>query len=177
MTSPLPSEFASTVIESVLSLFEECLEESDRAEHGLQGACFAFGELGRRGLIREDEEVKRLLEGVMQVRLDSGHYELLEIADLVDRLVQALLFDRRRNMQTIGSSVRDSAAYVLWSLARTLTPDQTRPYAQQLATRLVCVAVFDREVSIRRAASAAFQEAVGRWVSTYGCYQSLTSVG
>ncbi|GAA5841004.1 hypothetical protein JCM5353_004871 [Sporobolomyces roseus] len=141
LTSPLPSEFASTVIESVLSLFEECLEESDRAEHGLQGACFAFGELGRRGLIRDEEEVKRLLEGVMK----------------------ALLFDRRRNMQTIGSSVRDSAAYVLWSLARTLTPDQARPYAQQLAERLVCVAVFDREVSIRRAASAAFQEAVGRW--------------
>ena len=68
-------------------------------------------------------------------------------------------------MQTIGTSVRDSAAYVLWSLARTLTPQQVRPFSQQLAERLACVAVFDREVSIRRAASAAFQEAVGRWVS------------
>lgn len=68
-------------------------------------------------------------------------------------------------MQTIGTSVRDSAAYVLWSLARTLTPQQVQPYSQQLAERLVCIAVFDREVSIRRAASAAFQEAVGRWVS------------
>jgi len=79
-------------------------------------------------------------------------------------------------MQTIGSSVRDSAAYVLWSLARTLTPDQARPYAQQLAERLVCVAVFDREVSIRRAASAAFQEAVGRWVSTSLPLQSLSKL-
>ncbi|GAA5967479.1 hypothetical protein JCM3765_004681 [Sporobolomyces pararoseus] len=141
LTSPLSADFASTVIESVLSLFEECLEESDRAEHGLQGACFAFGELGRRGLIKSDEEIGRLLQGVMK----------------------ALLFDRRRNMQTIGTSVRDSAAYVLWSLARTLSPRQAQPYNQQLAERLVCVAVFDREVSIRRAASAAFQEAVGRW--------------
>ncbi|GAA5987294.1 hypothetical protein JCM5350_008137 [Sporobolomyces pararoseus] len=141
LTSPLPPDFASTVIESILSLFEECLEESDRAEHGLQGACFAFGELGRRGLINSDEEIGRLLQGVMK----------------------ALLFDKRRNMQTIGTSVRDSAAYVLWSLARTLTPQQVRPFSQQLAERLACVAVFDREVSIRRAASAAFQEAVGRW--------------
>ncbi|GAA5874980.1 hypothetical protein JCM16303_004967 [Sporobolomyces ruberrimus] len=141
LTLPLPSDFASTVIESVLGIFEECLEESDRAEHGLQGACFAFGELGRRGLITNDEQIGRLLEGVMK----------------------ALLFDRRRNMQTIGTSVRDSAAYVLWSLSRTLTPAQAQPYAQKLAERLVCVAVFDREVSIRRAASAAFQEAVGRW--------------
>ncbi|GAA5901543.1 Cin1p [Sporobolomyces salmoneus] len=141
LTSPLPSDFASTVVESVLSMFEECLEESDRAEHGLQGACFAFGELGRRKLLEGEEEIGRLLRGVMK----------------------ALLFDKRRNMQTIGASVRDSAAYVLWSLARTLTPTQVQPYAQQLAERLACVAVFDREVSIRRAASAAFQEAVGRW--------------
>ncbi|GAA5930095.1 Cin1p [Sporobolomyces koalae] len=141
LTLPLPAVFATNVIESVLSLFDECLSDSDRAEHGLQGACFAFGELGRRGLICSDDEVGRLLQCVLQ----------------------ALLFDRRRNMQTVGTSVRDSAAYVLWSLARTLNPDQVRPYAQQLAERLICVAVFDREVSIRRAASAAFQEAVGRW--------------
>lgn len=69
LTSPLPADFASTVIASVLSLFEECLEESDRAEHGLQGACFAFGELGRRELIQSDEEIRRLLGGVMKVSI------------------------------------------------------------------------------------------------------------
>ncbi|GAA6060441.1 hypothetical protein JCM10212_000034 [Sporobolomyces blumeae] len=142
LTSPLPASFASDVLSSILSLFEECLSEADRTEHGLQGACFAFGEMGRRGIMTSGaEDTGRLLEGVMQ----------------------ALLFDRRRNMQTIGTSVRDSAAYVLWSLARTLTPAEVQPFAQRLAERLVCVALFDREVSIRRAASAAFQEGVGRW--------------
>ncbi|GAA5945250.1 hypothetical protein JCM1841_001512 [Sporobolomyces salmonicolor] len=141
ITSLLPVSFASEIVDAVLGIFEDGLEDSDRAEHGLQGACFAFGELGRRGKIREREQVDRLLKGVMQ----------------------ALLLDHRRNMQTIGSSVRDSAAYVLWSLARTLSPSQAQPYAQKLAERLVCVALFDREVAIRRAASAAFQEGVGRW--------------
>ncbi|GAA5904049.1 hypothetical protein JCM5296_002517 [Sporobolomyces johnsonii] len=141
ITSLLPVSFASEIVDAVLGIFEEGLGDSDRAEHGLQGACFAFGELGRRGKIREEEQVDRLLKGVMQ----------------------ALLLDHRRNMQTIGSSVRDSAAYVVWSLARTLSPSQARSYARQLAERLVCVALFDREVAIRRAASAAFQEGVGRW--------------
>ncbi|CEQ43072.1 SPOSA6832_04967 [Sporobolomyces salmonicolor] len=150
ITSLLPVSFASEIVDAVLGIFEDGLEDSDRAEHGLQGACFAFGELGRRGKIREREQVDRLLKGVMQRESDDGHE-------------QALLLDHRRNMQTIGSSVRDSAAYVLWSLARTLSPSQAQLYAQKLAERLVCVALFDREVAIRRAASAAFQEGVGRW--------------
>lgn len=76
---------------------------------------------------------------------------------------QALLFDKKRGVQSVGSNVRDSAAYVLWSLARTLSPGQARPHANKLATGLVCVALFDRDIHIRRAASAAYQEAVGRW--------------
>jgi len=76
---------------------------------------------------------------------------------------KALLFDRKRGVQSVGSNVRDSAAYVLWSLARALRPDQARPHASALATGLVAAALFDREIHIRRAASAAFQEAVGRW--------------
>ena len=80
-------------------------------------------------------------------------------------MYKALHFDRKRGVQSIGSGVRDSAAYVLWSLARTLSPQQVEPFASQLAIHLVSVSLFDREIQIRRAASAAFQESVGRLVS------------
>ncbi len=75
---------------------------------------------------------------------------------------QALVFDVRRGAHSIGSNVRDAAAYLLWSLARAGSPSDIAPFANEIATQLVAVACYDREVSIRRAASAAFQEHVGR---------------
>ena len=50
-------------------------------------------------------------------------------------------------------------------LARTQDVTLLKSHASDLARRLVTVALFDREIHIRRAASAAFQEHVGRTVS------------
>ena len=79
--------------------------------------------------------------------------------------IQALTFDIRRATHSIGSNVRDAASYVLWSLSRACPPALLRPYADSMATSMICAACFDREVGVRRAASAAFQEGVGRLVS------------
>lgn len=59
--------------------------------------------------------------------------------------------------------MRDAACYVVWSLARAYSSAALAPYAHSLATTLVTVTLLDREIPIRRAASAAFQECVGRW--------------
>ncbi len=79
-------------------------------------------------------------------------------------LSKALYFDVRRGANSVGISVRDSAAYVLWTLARVPDHSVLKPHAAALAQKLANVALLDREISIRRAASAAFQEHVGRMV-------------
>ena len=79
---------------------------------------------------------------------------------------QALYFDLRKGAQSIGSNVRDAAAHVIWALARSQNQSALVPHAANLEQRLATVALFDREIHIRRAASAAFQEHVGRTVSS-----------
>ena len=63
---------------------------------------------------------------------------------------------------SVGSHVRDAACYVCWSFARAYEPGQMKRYVVDIATSLLITTVFDREVNCRRAASAAFQENVGR---------------
>ncbi|KAJ2636848.1 hypothetical protein GGF44_003049, partial [Coemansia sp. RSA 1694] len=76
-----------------------------------------------------------------------------------------LTYEIQRGDYSVGSNVRDAACYVMWSFARVSDAATKGLFGEMrtmLATALVSVAVFDREPNVRRAASAAFQEHVGR---------------
>ncbi|TFK86795.1 ARM repeat-containing protein [Polyporus arcularius HHB13444] len=142
----LPVDFADQVLQQVLHLFSihsiavaSLYDMPSVAEGTWHGACLACAEMARRGLIPDQR-----------------------LAELIGWLHKALYFDIRKGAHSIGSNVRDAASYVLWSLARAQSVDALRPHALELARRLVAVSLFDREIQIRRAASAAFQEYVGR---------------
>ncbi|KAJ7175827.1 armadillo-type protein [Mycena filopes] len=142
----LPAEFADQVLETLMGLFAihsiaaaSLYDLPAIAESTWHGACLACAEMARRGLVAN-----------------------AALPTLIDWLSKALYFDLRKGAHSIGSSVRDAAAYVLWALARAQDPAALAPHADSLACRLVTVALFDREIHIRRAASAAFQEHVGR---------------
>ena len=79
-----------------------------------------------------------------------------------------MFFDVRKGAASVGSNVRDASFYVVWSMARAEDINAMEPFALELAQNLMKVALFDREIHIRRAASAAFQENVGRMVRS-GC--------
>ena len=134
ITARLPKDSADDVVDFLFDLFD--LTQSDGAWHG---GCLAVAELARRGLILPERLSK-----------------VVELTSL------AFVYDERRGNFSVGSHVRDAACYVSWSLARAFSPEILAPYLPKLASSLLTVAVFDREVNCRRAASAAFQENIGR---------------
>ncbi|KAG8909114.1 hypothetical protein FRC00_010736 [Tulasnella sp. 408] len=143
----LPEDYASQILETVIGLFsihafdgaggvQDLPPASEATWHGATLAC---AEIARRGLV-DDEQ----------------------LPELIDWLKRGLYFDIRKGAHSIGSNVRDAVCYVLWAMARAQGKESFRPFSLEMARRLVTVSVFDREVHVRRAASAAFQEHVGR---------------
>ena len=76
--------------------------------------------------------------------------------------MQGLVFEQEKSTYSVGSHVRDAAAYLCWSMSRAFSEDILKPFLSDLAKALVTASLFDRELNVRRAASAAFQECVGR---------------
>ncbi|XP_042576028.1 tubulin-specific chaperone D [Cyprinus carpio] len=137
VTGRLPKQLADEVVESVLECFS--FQETDNAWHG---GCLAFAELGRRGLLLPSR-----------------------LSDVVPLIIRALTYDEKRGACSLGSNVRDAACYVCWAFARAYEPSELKPYVNQIASALVIATVFDRNITCRKAASAAFQENVGRQVT------------
>ena len=90
ITGRLSKDFGDQIVQQILDIFDD--SENDSAWHG---GCLALAELCRRGLL-------------LPARLDS----------VVPILEKALLLDINRGNHTVGSHVRDSACYVVWSFAR-----------------------------------------------------------
>ena len=134
VTSRLALEMADDVVVSVLELLTS--QEEANAWHG---GCLALAELSRRGLL-------------LPTRL----------VEVLPRITIALHYDVARGAASVGTHVRDAACYVCWAFARAFEPCVMVPHVAQLAQALLTVVCLDREVNCRRAASAAFQENVGR---------------
>ncbi|KAK9710946.1 Tubulin folding cofactor D C terminal [Popillia japonica] len=134
VTSRLNKELADDVVGSILELFNP--RESDSSWHG---GCLALAELGRRGLLLPQR-----------------------LPEVVPVIMKALTYDEPRGYASVGSHIRDSACYVCWSFARAYETEILKPYVNDIASGLLVMACFDREINCRRAASAAFQENVGR---------------
>nr|XP_023027464.1 tubulin-specific chaperone D [Leptinotarsa decemlineata] len=129
----LPKELADDVVGSVLEEF------NSRDSDGWHGGCLALAELGRRGLLLPER-----------------------LPEVVPVVLKALVFDEPRGSSSVGSHIRDAACYDCWSFSRAYESHVLQPYVNEIASTLLVVACFDKEINCRRAASAAFQENVGR---------------
>lgn len=141
LTARLPKELARDVADSVVALLTEDELAQARPDASWQGACLAIAELARRGLLLPAET---------------------PFQQALNAVQSAACFDVRRGATTVGQNVRDAACYVVWSIARAYDAQHVAPFASCIASAMVPLALLDREVNCRRAASAALQECVGR---------------
>lgn len=147
ITQRLPQELAQDVIGSIIELFQENtfvnkanqLDLSAVSDQTWHGASLAVAELARRGLLLPDR-----------------------LKETIPWILRGLKFDLKRGSHSIGAHVRDACCYVCWAFARAYAPEIMQPFVAEIAQNLVVVSVFDREINVRRASSAAFQENVGR---------------
>ncbi|XP_057830679.2 tubulin-folding cofactor D isoform X2 [Cryptomeria japonica] len=134
VTGRLTAVLADEVLASILELFSP--GEGDGSWHG---GCLALAELARRGLLLPER-----------------------LPEVVPVIIKALHYDVRRGPHSVGSHVRDAAAYVCWAFGRAYSHSVMKGILEELAPHLLTIACYDREVNCRRAAAAAFQENVGR---------------
>lgn len=121
VTLRLPKELADEVVGSVLELFSP--REGDGAWHG---GCLTLAELGRRGLLLPQR-----------------------LPEVVPVVIKALTYDEPKGYASVGTHVRDSACYVAWAFARAYDIDVLKPYVKDIATALLIVTCFDREVRFK----------------------------
>lgn len=179
----LDGELAAEIIEAILaSLNENILLEDIRTGH-LSAAV---------ELINVDPtRYKRNVNAVNPLRWHGAmltlSYTLFkrspppeQLQTILEALLTGLTFEQRSSVGTsLGVSVRDAACFGIWSLARKYTTQEvnaaklqitfrpaqstsTECTLQQIATELVLASCLDPSGNLRRGASAALQELIGR---------------
>lgn len=130
----LPTAFAEEVMEAVMEVFA-----NDYSDAHWHGGLLTIAELCRRSLV-----------------------DTALLARVVPIVAQGLAYDLSKGTYSVGAHVRDAACYTCWSIARAYDAADLTEHVRQLSVSLIVTALFDREVNVRRAAAAAFQECVGR---------------
>lgn len=130
----LPYSYATQPVEYTFSLFD------DVDNYNLiNGACLTFAEFTLRGVFLPSTMIR-----AMPIILNS------------------LIYDVQLGSHSVAENVRDAGCFICWAIARTYDGSHLQDVCIELAQQLVNVFLFDRSVNIRRSASAAFQEGVGR---------------
>ena len=71
--------------------------------------------------------------------------------EFVPVLEKALVYDINLGNHSVGAHVRDAACYVVWSFTRAYVLDIMRLHFLKMASKLINISLFDREVNCRRA--------------------------
>ncbi|GAT21348.1 small nuclear ribonucleoprotein U)1a,U)2b [Aspergillus luchuensis] len=186
ITLKLDPDMAAEVIEAVTGSLEENILYEKR-----DGTIVTPLEARRIGI----NTLKRNLSAVDAQRwqgliLTLGHLLFRrappthQLSDVLQPLISGLDFEQRSSTgSSVGTGVRDASCFGIWALSRKYTTQELlalKPQTistataqgeeestlQMLAIELVCAACVDPSGNIRRGASAALQELIGRHPNT-----------
>lgn len=182
----LAHDMAAEVVEAVLACLDENMLLEDRRTGQLTAMTDLFSvdtKLYKKNLNAVDA---LKWHGAM---LTLGHILFRrspppeQLSSILDALLTGLAFEQRSNVGTsLGVGVRDAACFGIWSLARKYTTQEVeaaslslllfsslaieghkmRSTLQVIATELVLASCLDPSGNLRRGASAALQELIGR---------------
>lgn len=181
----LDPELASEVIEAVIGSLDENIlfEKPDGTLVTPLEATQMRGKPLKRNLSAVDPHKWQglmLTLAHLLFRRSPPTHQLLQI---FQSLVSGLDFEQRSSTgSSIGTGIRDASCFGIWALSRkyttkelqdldtkdikTPTDQESNSVLQMLAVELVCAACVDPSGNIRRGASAALQELIGRHPDT-----------
>ncbi|TIC21828.1 ARM repeat-containing protein [Wallemia mellicola] len=152
IAAKLGDEHRTEILDAVLSIYAENTKVDDASsnefancdysyvsESAWHGATLSLAEAFRNGVVPSDY-----------------------VSKLVPAAIASIHFDLKKGTASVGSNTRDAAAYLFWAMSRSVSPAIMEDFIDKISIHLIQKALFDREVHIRRAASAAYQEMVGR---------------
>ncbi|MCJ1404523.1 hypothetical protein MMC11_007749 [Xylographa trunciseda] len=181
ITLNLPSSMASEVIEAIVAALDENVLRAEVKIGGTQGTTHFASE---RDLSAVDglewQGLILTLSHLLFRRCPSPE----QLPSVLDALFMALNFEQRTSSgSSTGTSVRDAACFGIWSLARRYSTVEllamdssvikrkspnivSISVLQAVADELVTASIADPSGNIRRGASAALQELIGRHPDT-----------
>lgn len=69
------------------------------------------------------------------------------LPQVVPVVLKALIYDEPRGYSSVGSHIRDAACYVAWAFSRAYDAQVIAPHVKDIASRLLVVTCFDKEVN------------------------------
>lgn len=181
----LVPEMASEVIEAVIGSLDENIlfEKSDGTLVTPLDAMNMEGKPLKRNLSAVDPQKWQGLTLTLAHLLFRRSPPTHQLLQIFQSLVSGLDFEQRSSTgSSIGTGIRDASCFGIWALSRKYTTkelqaldtkgvkapidQESNSILQMLAVELVCAACVDPSGNIRRGASAALQELIGRHPDT-----------
>lgn len=176
--------------EGVLDWALELLVEQNRSESSLlrhtsskciaKILCAITGSRRAEGVLKgvlllDDQERSETLRGLSPNELDGKCLTVAELLrtrlplvferylpEILEFLQFCLNYECWAGARSFGVQIRDSACYIIWSLARGMPPEALRPYSSRIISSIIPLTVFDPQINGRRSSCAALQELIGR---------------